>query len=282
MILSPYASFHQEERSVLQWFTNVDDPNKNEQTLRFIFTEILPQIRNRLDISPLHLVYSDPKMINELIEIIDYELKKLNVTHINRPALIQDLIIFILHLLLEKTDQRFESKYKQLLNESLNALHQVKQNIQEQIEEEEKHGNQGQLFRRILGKEIIREVERINRRKLIQEIHGKLNEKFTLDPTEVTRDIYKKSINSEVIDPVMILKLVYDPTHFCFEQIYSTVQYLGRQFIQIYADETTSAISAFMLLIKDVVLNDTCVDAHALYKSILQQVYYIIVSISFF
>ena len=274
MTTSPFASLNQEERSVSQWFTNTADPSKNGRTLQFIFTELLPRINNRLDISPLHLSYSDPKLIDELIEIIDYELDltKYDMSHMNLPEVVQDLIIFTLYLLLEKTNQRFQLKYQQLLTESLDALHQVERNIREQIDEENKQGNQGQLFRRILGKEIIRELERINRRKLIAEIHGKLNERFVLDPTEVTRDIYAKSIISSNIDPVDILKLVFDPIQFCFEEIHSTVKLLGRQFIQIYADEMKSELSVCMLIINDVVSNNPCVDTHVLHTLIFQQV----------
>ena len=268
------SSLSVEERSVSQWFTNAADSDKNGRTLQFILTELLPRVNNRLDMSPLNLAYSDPKVMDELIEIIDYELDltKHDMSHMNLPAVVQDLIILTLYLLLEKTNQRFQTKYKQLLTESLDALHQVQQNIRDQIDEEEKQGNQGQFFRRILGKEIIREVERINRRKLIAEIHGKLHERIVIDPTEITRYIYAKSITSRKIDPNAILKLVYDPIQFCFEEIHSNVEGLGRQFFQIYADEMNSEVTCCMLIIGDVVLNDRCVDAHVLHQLILQQV----------
>jgi hypothetical protein len=142
--------------------------------------------------SPLHISYSDPKMIDELIELIDFELHsaKLDISHVNRPPFIRDLIIFMLYLLLEKTNQRFELKNKQLLNEALNDLHQIKQNVLDQIDKDKKIDNHGEFFRRILGKEIIREVERINRQKLIEEIHSELNQNFLIDPTDITRQIY--------------------------------------------------------------------------------------------
>jgi hypothetical protein len=265
-----------DDRTVLQWFSNSDDPSKNARTLRFVFDELLRRINDQLDMSPLYVSYSDPKMMHELIEIIDYELysKQLDMSHINRPSFIRDLIIFMLYLLFEKTDQRFELKNKQLLTETLNDLHQIKQNVLDQIVEDEQVINHGKLFRRILGKEIIREVERIHRQKLIEETHSKLNQNFAIDPTDVTRHIYSESIASQRIDPKAILKLVSDPSHFCIEQIYLNIKDLCQQFIEIYSNDTKTMVTACMLRMTDVILNNDCVDTHALHKLIVQQVSY--------
>ena len=181
----------QEDQDVVQWFTDPNNSNENERTFQFVFQELLTRINDRLNHSPLHLAYSDPKLIDELSEMIDDRLHsvKIDLSHIHRPSLIHDLIIFMLHLMLEKTHQRFEVKYNQLLNETLNDLHQIERNVKDQINENETIDNHGQLFRRILGKEIIREIERINRQKLIAEIHTKLNQNFAIDPTDVTRPL---------------------------------------------------------------------------------------------
>ncbi|CAF4908234.1 unnamed protein product, partial [Rotaria sp. Silwood2] len=149
MNLSPF-SFPIESQNVFRWFNNFNEPIKNQQMIHFVFSVLLNRINDRLDISSLHLAYSDPKMIDKLIEIIDYELHsaKLDFSHINRPALIRDLIIFTLHMLVEKTNQRFELKIKQLLTETLNNLTQVKENLLEQMNKDKKINNQAKLFRR--------------------------------------------------------------------------------------------------------------------------------------
>ncbi|CAF3361693.1 unnamed protein product [Rotaria sp. Silwood2] len=273
MNLSPF-SFPIEGQNVFHWFNKFNEPIKNQQMIHFVFSVLLNQINDRLDMSPLHLTYSDPKMIDELIEIIDYEVHsaKLDFSHINRPALIRDLIIFTLHMLVEKTNQRFELKIKQLLTETLNNLNQVKENLLEQMNKDEKTNNQAKLFRRIIGKEIICELGRINRQKLIEEIRNKFNEYYLIDPTDITRQIYSESIASQPINPLAILKFVSDPSYFCREHIYLTLKNFLQDFINIYSDDFTTTLTAYMLIMADVVLNSESTDTHVLHKQILQQI----------
>ncbi|CAF4054182.1 unnamed protein product [Rotaria sp. Silwood2] len=273
MNLSPF-SFPIEGQNVFHWFNKFNEPIKNQQMIHFVFSVLLNQINDRLDMSPLHLAYSDPKMIDELIEIIDYEVHsaKLDFSHINRPALIRDLIIFTLHMLVEKTNQRFELKIKQLLTETLNNLNQVKENLLEQMNKDEKTNNQAKLFRRIIGKEIICELGRINRQKLIEEIRNKFNEYYLIDPTDITRQIYSESIASQPINPLAILKFVSDPSYFCREHIYLTVKDFLQEFINIYSNDFTTKLTAYMLIMADVVLNSESTDTHVLHKQILQQI----------
>ncbi|CAF3219757.1 unnamed protein product [Rotaria sp. Silwood2] len=273
MNLSPF-SFPIESQNVFRWFNNFNEPIKNQQMIHFVFSVLLNRINDRLDISSLHLAYSDPKMIDKLIEIIDYELHsaKLDFSHINRPALIRDLIIFTLHMLVEKTNQRFELKIKQLLTETLNNLTQVKENLLEQMNKDKKINNQAKLFRRIIGKEIICELGRINRQKLIEEIRNKFNEYYLIDPTDITRQIYSESIASQPINPLAILKFVSDPSYFCREHIYLTLKNFLQDFINIYSDDFTTTLTAYMLIMADVVLNSESTDTHVLHRQILQQI----------
>ncbi|CAF3857042.1 unnamed protein product [Rotaria sordida] len=247
--ISPFA-FPLEDQNVFHWVNNFNASSKNQQTIHFVFSVLLNLINDRLDISPLHLAYSDPKMIDDLIEIINCELRsaKLDLSHINRPALIRDLIIFTLYMLVEKTNQRFELKTKQLLTETFNHLEQVKENLLEQMNKDKKTNNQANLFRRIIGKEIIYELGRINRQKLIEEIRTKLNEYYSINPTDITRQIYSESIASQPIKPLSILKFVSDP------------------------NDITTTLTAYMLLIMDVVLNSECTDTHVLHNQVLQQI----------
>jgi hypothetical protein len=266
----------QDDRNVFHWFDNSNDQSKIERTIYFVFNVLLPRINDRLDMSLLHLAYSDPKMVDELIEIIDYELHsaKIDMSHINKPLLVRDLIIFMLYLFHEKTNQRFELKNKQLLNETLDDLKQVKQNVLDQINEDENFDNQANIFRRILGKEIIREVERIRRQTFLEEIRRKISQHCLIDPTNITRQIYLESIASCPINPTNILKLIFDPNHYCLEKIYSRVKELFQQFTHIYLDEINTNVTSCMLIMSDVVLNDTGTDAYVLRKQVLCQVSY--------
>ena len=274
--ISSTSSDFKDGGNVFQWFNNCNDKNKIERTKHFVFNELLPRINDRLEISPLHLAYSDPKMVDELIEIIDYELHsaKVDMSHIHRPLFVQDLIIFMLYLFHEKTDQRFELKNKQLLDDTLNDLHQVKQNVLDQINEDEKADNQAVLFRRIIGKEIIREVERIYRQTFLEEIRTKFFQYCLINPTEITRQIYSESIASAPNNPANILKLVFDPNHYCTEKIHSRVKNLLQWFIRIYLDEINTNVTTCMIIMRDIVLNSNWTDVYALHKQVLQEVSY--------
>ncbi|CAF1040890.1 unnamed protein product [Rotaria magnacalcarata] len=263
-----------EDLNVYQWFNNINDLTKNQQTMHFVFRVLLSRINDRLDIFPLHLVYSDPKMIDELIETIDDEINsaKIDLTHINRTALVHDLIILILYMLVEKTNKRFEFKTNLLLSDTLNDLNQVKQNLLDQINEEETSHNQAQLFRRIVGKDIIHQVKRINRQNLIEEILTKFNEYCLIHPTDITRQIYAESIASEPINPSAILKLVADPSYFCFEFIYQIIKRFSEQNIDVYCNDVASTYAAYMVMIRDIILNDKCTDIYVLHNKILQQI----------
>ncbi|CAF1299577.1 unnamed protein product [Rotaria sp. Silwood1] len=273
MNISPFA-IPLEGQNVVHWFNNFNEPRKNQQTIHFIFSVLLNRISDRLDISPLHLAYSDPKMIDELIEIIDYELHsaKLDFSHIYRPALIRDLIIFTLHILVEKTNQRFELKLNQLLTETLSDLNQVKENLLEQMNKDEKVINQAKIFRRIIGKEIIHELRRINRQKLIEEIRTKFNTYYSLHPTDITQQMYLESIASQPINPLAILKFISDPSYFCYQHIYLTVKNFSQDLINMYSDDVTTKFIAYMLMMTDIVLNNECTDTYTLHKQILQEI----------
>ncbi|CAF3274404.1 unnamed protein product [Rotaria socialis] len=263
-----------EDLNVYKWFNNIDDLNKKQQTMHFVFRVLLSRINDRLEIFPLHLVYSDPKMVNELIETIDDEINsaKIDLTHINRTVLVHDLIILILYMLVEKTNQRFEFKINLLLSDTLNDLNQVKQNLLDQINKDETSNSQAQLFRRIVGKEIIHQVKRINRQNLIEEILTKFNEYCLIHPTDITRQIYAESIASEPINPSAILKLVADPSYFCFELIYLIIKRFSQQNIDLYWNDVASAYATYMAMIRDIILSDKCTDTHVLHNKILQQI----------
>jgi hypothetical protein len=263
-----------DDQIVFDWFTNFNDRSNNERIIHFVFTELLAHIKDRLDLSPLHLTYSDPKMVDELMGMIDDELRqvKLDMAHINRPSFIRDLVILMLYMFVEKTNQRFERKNKELLREALDDLTQVKHNLLYQMKDEEHAGNHAKMFRRILGKEIIREVERINRQNFIQEIRTKINEHRLIDPTDITRFTYAESIDSKPIDPAAILKIIFDPNHYCLEKVHRIVKDMSQPFIQIYSDDINTTVTTCMLIMTDVVLNSECSDAHVLHKEVLEQV----------
>ncbi|CAF5218576.1 unnamed protein product, partial [Rotaria magnacalcarata] len=44
-----------EDLNVYQWFNNINDLTKNQQTMHFVFRVLLSRINDRLDIFPLHL-----------------------------------------------------------------------------------------------------------------------------------------------------------------------------------------------------------------------------------
>jgi hypothetical protein len=266
----------QDDRSVIQWFNNFDERSKIERTIKFVFNELLAGINDRLDMSLLHLSYSDPKMVDELIEFIDYQLHsaKVDMSHINRPVFVQDLIIFMLYLFHEKTNQRFELKNKQLLDGTLNDLNQVKQNVLDQINEDAIGDQQAKLFRQIVGKEIIREVERIYRQTFLEEIRSKIFQYCPIDPTDITRQIYFESINSWPVNPTNILKLVSDPEHYCLQKVNSRIKDLFHQFIRIYSDEINTNVTSCMLIMRDVVLHSDWTDVYELHKRVLREVSY--------
>ena len=263
-----------DDRYVMHWFTNGNDSIKNERILHFVIGVLLRRINHRLNIVSLQTAYSDPKMLDELIGIIDSEVHsvKIDTSHVDRPTFIRDLILFMLYLLLEKTNQRFEMKYQQLLKQTLNDLQQIKENVLDQLDANERLVHHGQFFRRILGKEIIREIERINRQKLLGEIHRKLNQHLALDPTDITRHIYRYTMHSQPIDRIAILKLVTDPNYFCVEQLYLTMKTLCQQLIGIYVEETRTMVNNCLILMTELVLRNDCVDTHALHQLIFQQV----------
>ncbi len=47
-----------------------------------------------------------------------------------------------------------------------------------------------------------------------------------------------------------------------------------QQFIDIYSDDTNTMVTSCMLNMSDVILNNKCIDTHALYEQIVQQVSY--------
>jgi primosomal protein N' len=215
-------------------------------------------------------------MVDELIEFIDYQLHsaKVDMSHINRPVFVQDLIIFMLYLFHEKTNQRFELKNKQLLDGTLNDLNQVKQNVLDQINEDAIGDQQAKLFRQIVGKEIIREVERIYRQTFLEEIRSKIFQYCPIDPTDITRQIYFESINSWPVNPTNILKLVSDPEHYCLQKVNSRIKDLFHQFIRIYSDEINTNVTSCMLIMRDVVLHSDWTDVYELHKRVLREVSY--------
>jgi hypothetical protein len=265
----------QDDRSIYKWFINSNDLIKNQRILDFVFGELLTRINNRLDKSPLHLAYSDPKLVDELIEIIDYELhtSKIDMKDLDRPLFIQDIIILMLYLFHEKTNQRFEEKNQQLLTETLNNLYQVKQNIFDQLEEDEKIASQAKFFFRILGKQIIQEIERLQRQTTIDEIRIKFQQYYySINDINITQKIYLNSIQSSTINPTNILKLIFDPIDYCFEEIYLTIKYIFEQFIKFYPDEISTKVTSCILIMQDVVLNSTSNDAYKLHNEVVKQV----------
>jgi hypothetical protein len=266
-----------DNHNVREWFSNFDDSNRNERFKHFIFNILLAQLNNYLNTSALYLVYSEPKTINDLIILIDHELhqSKVDMTSINRPTLMHDLIIFMLYMLIGKTKQRIELKYKQLLNDTLSDLRQVKNNLLAQLAYDKDAHSHAQLFHRILGKDIIFEVERIHRQMLINELHTKLNNIHTLDPTYIARETYAASIAPAPEDPIAILKLIFDPAYFCLEIAWEKVTYLRQRLVDNYFDDVTTTVNTCMQIVLDVILSDVVwTDAHELYDRILKQVSY--------
>jgi hypothetical protein len=260
-----------------EWFSNLNDLERNDHFKHFIFNVLLAQLNNYLNKANLYLVYTDSKTIDDLIKLIDHELHqpKVNMVNINRPSLMHDLIIFMLYMLIGKTRQRIELKYNRLLSDTLSDLNQVKTNLLAQLDYDKDAHSHAQLFHRILGKNIILEAERIHRQMLINELHTKLNNNRTLDPTYITRETYAVSIAQASEDPIAILKLILDPAYFCLEIAWEKVTCLRQRLVDSYFDEVTTMVDKCMQTVSDVVLGDVMwTDAHELYRRILQQVSY--------
>jgi hypothetical protein len=178
-------------------------------------------------------------------------------------------------MLIGKTRQRIELKYNRLLSDTLSDLNQVKTNLLAQLDYDKDAHSHAQLFHRILGKNIILEAERIHRQMLINELHTKLNNNRTLDPTYITRETYAVSIAQASEDPIAILKLILDPAYFCLEIAWEKVTCLRQRLVDSYFDEVTTMVDKCMQTVSDVVLGDVMwTDAHKLYRRILQQVSY--------
>lgn len=264
-----------DELNLREWFSKFDDLDRNDRFNHFIFNILLTQLSNHLNKFALPLVYLDPKTIDDLIKIIEQELHQpiVDITCVNRPSVVHDLIIFMLYMLIGKTMKRIELKHEQLLNDTLHDLRQVEENVLAQLIYDKNAQMYAQLYHNILGKDIISEVERVQRQMLIKDLHMKLYNNYSLDPTYITRETYAASIAVAPADPIAILKLIFDPSHFCLEMAWEKVMHLREKLLHNYFDNVKTTVDTCMQIVAQVILGDVIwTDAHALYEFIFQRV----------
>ena len=275
-LMTPIQTITQDDRNILQWFNNSSDTNRNQQIFEYVFKELFKRICLRFDHEELNLSYSDPNFMISLIEMLDNEIQsgRLDMNYIDRPPFIRDLILLILYLLIEKTYQRFENRTQDLFNETTNDLCEIQQNIIDQINNQERNDNIAQLFRRLLGKELIREIGRINQQRLIEDIHCKLYQNNLTDATTLARCMYSQCFQIKEFDPQILLKYILEPIDFSYEVSEEIVKNLCRQLMNSYLHDMTSTMTICMIQMKDVILQDRCDDAHKLHKKIIRHVMY--------
>ena len=275
-LMTPIQTITQDDRNILQWFNNSSDTNRNQQIFEYVFKELFKRICLRFDHEELNLSYSDPNFMISLIEMLDNEIQsgRLDMNYIDRPPFIRDLILLILYLLIEKTYQRFENRTQDLFNETTNDLCEIQQNIIDQINNQERNDNIAQLFRRLLGKELIREIGRINQQRLIEDIHCKLYQNNLTDATTLARCMYSQCFQIKEFDPQILLKYILEPIDFSYEVSQEIVKNLCQQLMNSYLNDMKSTMTICMIQMKDVILQDRCDDAHKLHKKIIRHVMY--------
>ena len=263
------------DKQILTWFTQTQDPTSTiGEAIRSVARNLLVRINDQLNSLPLHSTYSDPRNLDQMIEMIDYELHtaKIDMRELNKPSFIQSVMMLMIHMFIEKTKKKFEERQRELLNETLSDLRRVQQNVVDQMRDEESSDSQAQIFRRILGRVIIAEVLRHYRRKFAERWNSRTLQDLDINPIAVTRSIYRESIASKSIDSNSVLKLVEDPGHYCIEKVYSSIQNSRRQLAKSYLEGAQNQITSLMLIMNDTVLNDKCKDAYALCQHVVNQV----------
>ncbi|CAF1281741.1 unnamed protein product [Didymodactylos carnosus] len=258
------------------WFIDIDDDKKNEESLINIFDILLPELSKEIKsiLSTIEISYTIPETIANLINIIDNVMKR----HIsgreqtlNLASITGDLTFIALKLSIHKAIDIEKTKHRQWLDSTITDLNDIESIIIKQYSYNENTEKQADIFLQLLVKQIVNESNRIYKQILIDHLYIKIIDESSINSQNILYDAYEQSMNSKPINGENILKYIKNINRYCLEICFNKIDIIKQHIVNVNVNELIKKINECLLKVGQVIQNNECKNLEQLYADLIKE-----------